>query len=302
MRYDPLFRRPQRFEETAAPNKEWWDKLSRNEQLQYLKEHPKTPFKKLGVKHPGTGGSSPAPTMIEEQNKAKLGNEPGDKAVKHLNDHVDEKLRRLQQMPQLQKALEPRSENRVNAANSIRKNTRSITAEFRKAVPPEGVSKTADQLRRLMDLPPETPEQQIRNSLFTGGTAILARTAFMHYAVPALGMTPGLGLTVGTSLASVVLFGMMREMLKRRSQKQNIEKVLDETKHHHELSAMLMELADELDDTPHLDQMGDDQVIQVFLGKLADSMEHADMPLSYWARGFDLNTNDSTQGDSDVRR
>lgn len=300
MRYDPLFRRPLRFEETAAPNKEWWDKLSRNEQLQYLKEHPKTPFKKLGVKNPGGGAPSAPPTTIEEQNKSKLGNEPGDKAVKALNTHVDEKLARLQKMPEVQRALEAGSPNRVNAANSIRQNTRDITARFKQEVPPAGVSKTADQLRTLMDLPPETPEQQLRNSLFTGGAAILARTAFMHYGMPAMGLTPTLGLTVGTGIASVVLFGMMREMLKRRTQKTNIEKVLHESKPHRQLAELLAEMASELDDAPHLDKMDDDKVFHLFLGKLADSMEHADMPLSYWARGFDMT--DQPQGDSDVHR
>lgn len=295
MLYDPLFRRPvhaSRFEHTAAPSKvadrEWWDKLSRQQQQDYLKQHPNTIYKKLGVKHPGDTSGGPSTTIEQEQNK-KFGNTPGDEKVKALNQDVDAKLQRLQQQPHLHKALEAGSPERKAAADSIRSNSANITAQFKKEVPPEGVSKTADQLRTLMDLPPETPEQSLRNALFTGGTAILARTAFMHYAVPALGLTPGLGLTVGTGIASVVLFGMMREMLKRRSQKQNVQKIVKEAKPQQQaLSSLLVILADELDDTPHLSQMDDDQVINVFLGRLADTMEHTDMPLSYWARGFDM--------------
>lgn len=307
MLYDPLFRRPvhaSRFEHTAASTKvadrEWWDKLSRQQQQDYLKQHPNTVYKKLGVKHPGNSSGGPSTTIEQEQNK-KFGNTPGDEKVKALNQNVDAKLQRLQQLPHIQKALEPGSPQRKAAADSIRSNTNTITEHFKKEVPPEGVSKTADQLRTLMNLPPETPEQQLRNSLFTGGAAILARTAFMHYGVPALGLTPGLGLAVGTGIASVVLFGTMREMLKRRSQKQNVQKIAKEAQPHHALSSLLVILADELDDAPHLDQMDDDAVIHTFLGRIADTMEHSDMPLSYWARGFDLN-DQQPQGDPDVRR
>ena len=300
--YDPLFKceaTDVRHQVLAAPtgqvNKEWWNSLPRGEQIKYLKDHPESIYKRLGVKQPNDRAvQNQGPTTIEQTQNQKLGNQPADHKVKQLNQNLDEKLKRITQSPQLQKALAPRSPERTRSAQSLRDNRSQIVEQFKKQVPPEGISKTADTLRTLADLPPETPMQSLRNSVLTGGAALLARHAFMNYAVPAMGLAPTMGLTLGVGLASVVLFGAARMMLKNQTQKSNVKKI-EREEQRFRANASLITWAFEVaaatvehDDGQTVKNMSDDEVLHGFLNVLADTMENANMPMSYWARGFDL--------------